>query len=855
MNTTHNRAALAAATETAMKHAALRAAGAFAAAGVSVDADKALIRNAAVMTAMQTRGHGFTIDATTLKQVAALINEQSGGVKVRFKHQPLPIKPENDNEPVPDDLGTDVGHLVNARVEGDAVRGDIQLADYAEVLPGLGNVKDYILRKAKSDPTGIGLSAEIFFELEEQTDAAGNVIALVARVKEISAVDFVGKPAANPNGLLSAKSSLAAAAQPGEIGMNETLKRILCNMGLSYDASDEAAQAFFNALSDAQKEDIQSKLNAIAAAAKVEADQAAAEASSGAAHAGAMAAQITSAVIANLKQAGVTSTMNPKTKQNLIAIFGLAADATDDVAKAKYDSLSAEDKARADGSTAQLAATQQQQQGGTAGADGATIAAAALQTQKAQLIAEGERVTMLRQLGETLGVDNTIVQLAIAENEDVTKAQTRYLKHLKEKCKPIEGLNALSVGEDKKVAALAIAMPEAICKRAGLSKFYAVDSAGRVLRDDQGNPKTVAAHELAEKYVGLSALDMYRQWLVMLGADRDEVAMLSRTQLAELLGPRALRRKFPQVAQLAQSTGDFANVVLDAQNKSLRMGYVEAPRTWMVWAKRGTAPDFKNINRIQTSEVPTLTSRAEGQPISYTTLADSKETYALAEYANGIILTRRVLINDDMNALTDVPRKQGASAARLEDDVAYAILTANANLADGGALFNATAYTVNGTGHQNRQSTTAGVGAPTVATVSATEKLVMLQKGPKAAAILNLTPKFWVGPVALKTTTEQFFASRVDPSKSNETPNPYNGKITPVANARLDASSAVIWYLLADYRDGQIDTIEVSFLTDEPEPVLKQETDFDTDDQKFAVRHTVAAKALDFRGMARNDGA
>jgi hypothetical protein len=37
--------------------------------------------------------------------------------------------------------------------------------------------------------------------------------------------------------------------------------------------------------------------------------------------------------------------------------------------------------------------------------------------------------------------------------------------------------------------------------------------------------------------------------------------------------------------------------------------------------------------------------------------------------------------------------------------------------------------------------------------------------------------------------------------------------------------------------------------------VLKQEIDFDTDDMKFAVRHTVAAKAIDYRGLYKNAGA
>ncbi len=60
---------------------------------------------------------------------------------------------------------------------------------------------------------------------------------------------------------------------------------------------------------------------------------------------------------------------------------------------------------------------------------------------------------------------------------------------------------------------------------------------------------------------------------------------------------------------------------------------------------------------------------------------------------------------------------------------------------------------------------------------------------------------------------------------------------------------------MADYRDGQIDTGEVAFLDDEPEPVARQETEFDTEDLKFAIRHTLAAAALGWQGFYKNVGA
>jgi hypothetical protein len=549
-------------------------------------------------------------------------------------------------------------------------------------------------------------------------------------------------------------------------------------------------------------------------------------------------------------------------KDSLIA-HGLDPNATDQEAQTFYASLSAEQKAEVDGTKAQLAAGGST---GTVALNKPTVTRTVIDPEDALVQLQEKRVTRVRQLAKTLGFgdDDGFVKLQIASGKPIADVQKEFLQELQKRTPAVNLApgSSIGVGEDRKIKMLSTALPDAIVQRAGHNTFYEVDARRRVVRNADGTAKRAQAHEEAAKYSGLSILDTYRQWLIGFGADKDDVYMLSRTELADLLGPRALRRRFPQVAQLAQSSSDFGNVLQDAQNKMLRIGYVESARTWQLWAKRGTAPDFKNINRPQISEVGSLKRRNQGGPIQYVTLTDSKESYALQEYIGGVKLTRQTLINDDLNVFADVPMKQGQAAARLEDDTAYYIPIKNANLADGGALFNVTVVTTAG-GHANR---VAG-GAPTVANVSVTEKLMMLQRGPKNQAILNITPKFWLGPVALKTTAEQFFASRVDPSKNNDTPNPYNGRITPISNARFDlgylnddgttdvAGSALIWFLFADYRDGNIDTIEVCFLADEPEPVLKQETDFDTDDQKYAIRHVVAAKALDFRGVAMNNGA
>jgi hypothetical protein len=390
------------------------------------------------------------------------------------------------------------------------------------------------------------------------------------------------------------------------------------------------------------------------------------------------------------------------------------------------------------------------------------------------------------------------------------------------------------------------AMQDAIMLRAGHNKLVKLDAAGNVVFGSDGKPETCVPHERATRFRQLSIPGMIRVWLQTLGvADASE---LSDVRLASLIGGRELRKSYPDAYALAQSTSDFGSILENVMNKSLRQAYLDAPKTWSVWARRATAPDFKNISRPALSEVPSLQNINESGGIKYVTLTDSKETYALQEYIGGILLTRRAIINDDLNAFSRIPMQQAQAAARTEEDVAYAVLTGNPEMADGHDLFD-------DTNHFNALAS-GGAVPYTVAAILPTWNRMRKQKGPKLAARLDLTPRFLIVPTAQEIGAQQFVSSVVDPSKNNATPNPFNGRLTVVANSRLDdQTTATQWYLAADYRDNQVDTVEVCFLENEPMPVLKQETDFDTEDVRFAVRHTVAAKAIDFRGLTRDKGA
>jgi hypothetical protein len=129
---------------------------------------------------------------------------------------------------------------------------------------------------------------------------------------------------------------------------------------------------------------------------------------------------------------------------------------------------------------------------------------------------------------------------------------------------------------------------------------------------------------------------------------------------------------------------------------------------------------------------------------------------------------------------------------------------------------------------------------------------------------LELEGKFLLVPTSIKEQTMELIGSQkliASQSSSGSAPatvgdnNPFFNRYQVVGSTRLDDNSATAWYLFADYRDGQVNTTQLYFLTDEPEPVLRQETDFDTEDVKYLVRHTVAGLVPDWRGLYKNNGA
>lgn len=292
------------------------------------------------------------------------------------------------------------------------------------------------------------------------------------------------------------------------------------------------------------------------------------------------------------------------------------------------------------------------------------------------------------------------------------------------------------------------------------------------------------------------------------------------------------------------SSSDFPNILANVANKSLMTAYQTAPTTYQIWTKRGNLNDYKPALRVQVSEAPLLRKVTKGNEYKYVAMSDSGEQIQLEKYGELFSLTREDIINDDLQALTDIPTKFGAAARLTINYSVYSILSGNPKMANGNNLFS--------TAHANIETVakTSPIKDSFRAAFTAMAKQKGLQK--KDAVPLNITPAFWIGPVALRFDAMQLVKSAVDVGANNAATNVFQNLLTVVSDAQLDAVDPDAYYFAT--APGFIDTIEVAFLNGVDTPYIETQPGFEVDGITYKVRSEFGVKALDYRGLYKNPG-
>lgn len=121
--------------------------------------------------------------------------------------------------------------------------------------------------------------------------------------------------------------------------------------------------------------------------------------------------------------------------------------------------------------------------------------------------------------------------------------------------------------------------------------------------------------------------------------------------------------------QEAMTTSDFPYLFGDILDRQLLASYRETPQTWPNIAKRNTVRDFRTVKRFGVYGGDTILDAVVEQheyPISKID-EDTPYTYAVKKYGRKMPFSWETIINDDLNALSDVPERFGRAARRSEE--------------------------------------------------------------------------------------------------------------------------------------------------------------------------------------------
>ncbi len=285
----------------------------------------------------------------------------------------------------------------------------------------------------------------------------------------------------------------------------------------------------------------------------------------------------------------------------------------------------------------------------------------------------------------------------------------------------------------------------------------------------------------------------------------------------------------------------FAAVMDNTVNKSMQTAYRAQNTTYQLWTGRGSNPDFKATAAYQISEAGDLVEMTESGEFKHDEMKDSKVTKQLLTFGRSFSISRKALINDDINIITKLPQAYVRAAGRGINRAVYKIIGENPAIYDGTTLFHAD--------HGNL-GTGAAIG---VASVGEARKLMRVQKNLRANEFLNIGPRFMLVPAAIETDAEKFLNSVADPAASHAgVTNPFRGKLELVTDAELDGYDANAWFLAADPAD--IDTIEVTYLNGQDMPMLESAVLFDQLGMKWRIYIDYGITAVDYRGLVKNAG-
>ncbi len=322
-----------------------------------------------------------------------------------------------------------------------------------------------------------------------------------------------------------------------------------------------------------------------------------------------------------------------------------------------------------------------------------------------------------------------------------------------------------------------------------------------------------------------------------------EASLLGGISSASQLGTIAIHESAPimRISEADTTTASFSYLLGTSMNKRLLKDYQAWPAEWMKFCTIAPIRDFKQQTRVRLGAFGSLSIVTEDTQFPVVTLTDSAVTYVPQKRGNMVTVSREAILNDDLQAIRQIPTKLAVAAAYTLAEFVYGFLSSNPTIYDGNNLF------TNGAPHNNL-----GTAALSSAAMQ-TGITAMREQTNFAGKRLGLRPRFLIVPPELEFTSMVVTKSAGVPGSNNNDINPMLGYVTPIISPQLTNTSQ--WFLLGDPRE--IDTIEIGFVGGQVNPALYVQdspllgSNFMQDAIMYKLRHEYGGAVVDYRGIYR----
>lgn len=263
------------------------------------------------------------------------------------------------------------------------------------------------------------------------------------------------------------------------------------------------------------------------------------------------------------------------------------------------------------------------------------------------------------------------------------------------------------------------------------------------------------------------------------------------------------------------STIDISNIVAATANKFMHEGWMAVDLTPLRIAAIRNVKNFQQITTVSlTGHLQYGKIGSDGE-LKHGTLADLTYTNQADTYGTMLAITRKDLINDDLGALTAVPRRLGRGGALKLNDIFWTEF-----LGLVGASFFAS-------GNNNINTAVADM---TIGGLAATETIFMNQTDPDGKP-LGIMPKIVLVPPALRAAATALCSNQpgsqvliTGASSTIPAANVFAGRFqiesSPyISNSSYTGYTSVGWWMLADPNECPV--IEIAALNGRVEPTVE----------------------------------